>query len=591
MTRCALLIACLLIGQPALARGLAARTLYDHGPSSPLRTGMVSAADPRAAEAGVEMLRAGGSATDAAMATMLALTVVEPQSSGIGGGGFLVSADATGKVETIDGRETAPAAATPHWFEMSGQFLSTPQAIPGGLSVGVPGNLALMALAHRRHGRLAWRRLFTPAIQLARTGFAVTPRLYQFLARYQISTKLAPELRDLQYLATGGSALAPSSRALYYAADGAPLPVGTIIRNPALAAFLERLAAHGPRAFYGGANAAEIVRTVSTAPRNPAPMHLADLAAYKAKSRAPVCVTYRRYRLCGMGPPSSGATTVFGVLGLLERFDMAALGKDSPTAWHLIAEAERLAFADRERYLADADFVKVPVAGLLAPDYLAARAQLIAPDKSMATAPAGTPAGAPLAQADTLTPDVPSTSHFVTIDRHGQVVSMTSTIESSFGSGLMVNGYFLNNELTDFSLVPERDGKPVANRVEAGKRPRSSMSPTLVYAPDGKLRLAIGAAGGTTIPAQVAKAIIGVIDWKLPAQDAIALPTIFAPGGDAVFVEQGSSLEAMIPALRALGHGTVMARNMPLKANAIEVAQGQLRGAADPRSEGRAIGE
>ena len=280
-----------------------------------------------------------------------------------------------------------------------------------------------------------------------------------------------------------------------------------------------------------------------------------------------------------------------GVLGLIERFDMAALGKDSPTAWHLIAEAERLAYADRERYLADADFVPVPVAGLLAPAYLSARSQLIAPDRSMASVSAGTPPGAPLAQADTVTADVPSTSHFVAIDRRGQVVSLTSTIESSFGSGLMVNGYFLNNELTDFSMVPEQGGKLVANRVEAGKRPRSSMSPTLVYAPGGKLRLAIGAAGGATIPAQVVKAIIGVIDWRLSAQEAIALPVIYAPGGDTVFIEAGSRLEAMAPALRALGHGVVTPRAMPLKANAVEAVDGELRGAADPRSEGRAVAE
>lgn len=552
---------------------------------------MVSAADPRAADAGAEMLRAGGSATDAALATLLALSVVEQQSSGIGGGGFMVMADARGKVETIDGRETAPAAATPDWFRMGGQYLSTPQAIPGGRSVGVPGNVALMAAAHRRHGRLAWPRLFAPAIRLARDGFVLTPRLYQFLERYRVDAKLPPEQRALQYLATGGAALSAESRALYYGADGAPLPVGTVIRNPALAALLQTLAAKGPRAFYTGANAAAIARTVSTAPRNPAPMTVADLAAYKAPLRAAVCAKYRGYRLCGMGPPSSGATTVFGILGMLERFDMSALGKDSPVAWHLLAEAERLAYADRERYLADSDFVPVPVAGLLAPDYLAARSQLIAADRSMASVAPGTPRGAPVAQADTLTPDVPSTSHFVVIDRRGQAVTMTSTVESSFGSGLMVGGYFLNNELTDFSLVPEKDGKPVANRIEGGKRPRSAMSPTLVFAPDGKLRMAIGAAGGATIPVQVAKAIIGVIDWKLTAEQAIALPVLFAPGGDAVFVEQGSSLEVMAPALRALGHASVTPRTLPLKANAIEVVGGRLAGAADPRSEGRAVGE
>jgi gamma-glutamyltranspeptidase/glutathione hydrolase len=282
---------------------------------------------------------------------------------------------------------------------------------------------------------------------------------------------------------------------------------------------------------------------------------------------------------------------VFGILGLLERFDLATLGKDNPVSWHLIAEAMRLTYADRDRYLADSDFVTVPVAGLLSAPYLAARSQLIAMDRTMPTVAAGTPPGAPLALSDTLTVDVPSTSHFVAVDRRGEVVTETSTIESPFGSGLMVNGYYLNNELTDFSLVPQQDGRPVANRVEGGKRPRSAMSPTLVYDPDGHLRLAIGAAGGATIPAQVVRAIIGVIDWKLSAQDAIALPVIFAPGGNMVIVEQGSTLAAMVPALQALGHSDVLVRELPLKTNAVEVVNGVLVGAADPRSEGRAVGQ
>jgi len=536
--------------------------------------GMVSAADPRAAEAGAEMLRAGGSATDAALAVLVTLNVVEPQSSGIGGGGFLVVDDGKGGLETLDGRETAPAAAHPRWFERDGKPLSISEAIPGGLSVGVPGNVRLMAEAHERHGKLPWKQLFGPAIRTAREGFTITPRLHEYLNRSR-----------------GTAALTPEGHALYYGTDGEPLPVGTTVRNPAFAAFLERLAAEGPETFYDGANAAAIARAVSTAPRNPAPMKATDLAAYQAKPRGPVCTFYRRYRICGMGPPSSGATTVSGVLGLLERFDLTALGKDSPTAWHVIAEAQRLTYADRERYLADSDFVSVPVSGLLSRDYLAARSRLISPDKAIANVAPGNPPGAPVAQADTLTPDIPSTSHFVVVDRDGQAVSLTSTIESAFGSGLMVNGYYLNNELTDFSLAPERDGKPVANRVEPGKRPRSSMAPTLVYGPDGKLRLAVGAAGGATIPAQVLRVIIGVIDWKLTAQDAIALPVIFAPGGDSVFIEQGSTLEAMIPALKALGHAEVAARELPLKTNAIEVIDGRLVGAADPRSEGRAISQ
>ncbi|MCB2061609.1 MAG: gamma-glutamyltransferase family protein, partial [Novosphingobium sp.] len=537
------------------------------------------------------MLRQGGSAMDAALATLLALNVVEPQSSGIGGGGFLVFDDGKGKVTSFDGRETAPMAADPDWFNMNGQYLSHRQAVPGGLSVGVPGNVAMMALAHGKYGKLPWSALFQPAIRLAQEGFEVTPRLHDYLERYRIDDSLPQETRELQYISKGGPVLSPQSRALYYEPGGEPAHVGATIRNPALASFLESLASEGTQAFYGGANAEAIASTVSGAPSNPAPMAEADLAAYRAKERAPVCSSYRVYRICGMGPPSSGATTVIGILGLLGRFDLHALGKDDPVSWHLIAEAERLTYADRARYLADADYVDVPVAGLIAPDYLAARSQLIARDKSVADAEPGMPAGALVAQADTVTPDIPSTSHFVAVDRHGAVVTLTSTIEGPFGSGLMVNGYFLNNELTDFSLMPEEDGKPVANRVEAGKRPLSSMSPTLVYGPDGRLRLAIGAAGGKTIPSQVAKAIIGVLDWGLTAQDAIALPLIYAPGGDTVIVEKGSRLETMIPALQALGHAKVIAYQLPLKANAIEVVDRVLVGAADPRSEGQAVSE
>ena len=567
------------IAAPLLLAGCAAsQQAPGHAASAPASrfpAGMVSAADPRAAEAGAEMLRAGGSATDAAMATLLALTVVEPQSSGIGGGGFLVMDDGKGHVETIDGRETAPAAATPDWFVAEGKVLSMPEAIPGGISVGVPGNLALMAKAHARHGKLPWARLFEPAIRLADGGFQMSPRLAQYLGG-----RSKPN-----------AAFTAEGKALYYGADGEVLPAGATVRNPALAAFLGRLAKEGPQAFYAGENAEAIARAVSAAPRRPAPLTMADLGAYRAKERRPVCSAYRGWRLCGMGPPSSGATTVLGILGVLERFDLKSMGKDDPAAWHLMAEAMRLTYADRDRYLADADFVDVPVTGLLAPDYIAARSRLIAPDRSMSGVTPGNPAGVKAAQADTLTPDVPSTSHFVAIDRKGQAVSLTSTIEGPFGAGLIVNGYYLNNELTDFSMAPTRDGKPVANRVEGGKRPLSSMSPTLVYAPDGKLRLVIGAAGGKTIPAQVVKAIIGVIDWNLTAQDAIALPLIYAPGGDSVTVEAGSALEAMIPALKALGHVEVKPGPMPLKANAVEVVNGKLVGAADPRSEGRAVGE
>jgi gamma-glutamyltranspeptidase/glutathione hydrolase len=289
-----------------------------------------------------------------------------------------------------------------------------------------------------------------------------------------------------------------------------------------------------------------------------------------------------------MGPPSSGATTVFGALGVLEKFDLPGLGKDSPTAWHLIVEAQRLAYADRERYLADPDFVDVPVAGLLAPDYLAARAQLVSTERTMPTVAPGNPAGVKVTLADGPKQVENGTSHFAVIDRNGMAATLTSTIESAFGSGLMVNGYFLNNELTDLSIVPEVNGKPVANRVEGGKRPRSSMAPTLVYGPDGKVKLAVGAAGGVTIPAQVLKAIIAVLDWNLPVDQALALPVIFAPGGNTVFVEGGTEHEKLIPVLNGLGHPDVRLRERSFKANAVEVRGGKLVGAADPRSEGEA---
>lgn len=534
---------------------------------------MVSAADPRAAEAGREMLNAGGSAADAAIAIQIALTVVEPQSSGIGGGGFFVYHDGkSGRVFTYDGRETAPDAASPTWFfGPDGRPLPHNEAVPGGKSVGVPGNIRLMALAHGRHGRLPWAKLFEPAIRLARDGFALSPR-----GRNAIVNN-----RDLAGLsAWGGGYL--------FGPDGEPKPVGTVMRNPELAQLLERLAARGPDYFYVGPSAEALVRTVRGAARNPSAMAAGDLAAYEAKERPPVCARYRRYRLCGMGPPSSGATTVYATLKQLERFDLRGLGKDSPVAWHLIGNSMRLAFADRDAYLADPDFVRVPVAGLVDPAYLASRSRLISPDRAIDKAVAGTPPGAPRVTAAAAL-EVPSTSHMVAADGAGNVASVTSTIEGPWGSGLTVNGLYLNNELTDFSIAPELDGAPVANRVEGGKRPRSSMSPTIVYGPDGKVRLAVGAAGGATIIAQVAKAIIAVIDWDLSAQEAIALPVLFAPG-DTLLVERGTSLEAMIPALRALGD---KAAPMPpgFKANAIEWVNGGWRGGADPRSEGVAIAQ
>lgn len=537
-------------------------------------SGLVSAADPRAAEAGAAMLRQGGSATDAAIATMLALTVVEPQSSGIGGGGFYLRGTPGGEVETIDGRETAPAGADGRWFlDGEGNPLGFMDAVVSGRSVGVPGNLRLAEEAHRRHGKLPWATLFEPAIALARDGWTLTERGRDFLAR---AKNRAAHQEDLE--------------PVFYDESDEARPVGTLLRNPTLADTLARIAADGPDWFYAGANAAAIAAEVAAETPRAGALTAQDIGGYRAKERPEVCGDYRGYRICGMGPPSSGATTVFAILKQLEGFDLGALGPRSATFWHLFAESQRLAYADRELYLGDADFVSVPVAGLMSADYLWQRGALISRDSTMPPPEAGAPAGADLALADGEEPVEHGTSHFVATDKWGDAVSWTSTVEGSFGSGIVVGGYYLNNELTDFSFVPEAGGRPVANRVEGGKRPRSSMAPTLVYAPDGKLVMAAGAAGGSTIPVQVARVLIGVIDFGLPLDEAIALPVLFSPG-DAVAVEQGSWLEDLIPQLRALGHAQVSPRGLPLKTNAALRTPAGWTGAADPRSDGVSVSE
>lgn len=534
--------------------------------------GVVSAADPRASEAGREILRAGGSAADAQMAMMLVLTVVEPQSSGIGGGGFFVHHNAkTGAIETIDGRETAPAATrTTRFLGSDGKPLRFIDAFPGGISVGVPGNIALMAKVHARWGTLPWAQLFEPAIRVSENGFAVTPLLAARLG--QLKTIWA----DF-----------PQAQAIYWQ-DGRPKRVGEMVKNPALAALLRSVAKGGPKAFYRGSNAKAISTATSASARNKAVITTRDIAGYRAKDRPAVCTTYRAYKLCGMGPPSSGATTVFQILGLIERFDMKAMGKDDPRSWHAIAEAMLLAYADRETYLGDADFVSVPVAGLLDKNYIAQRSALISLDASLPQYKAGTPPGAPKRTA-AISGEVGGTTHFVAADRQGNVASMTSTIEGPFGSQLIANGYFLNNELTDFTFAPEKDGAPVANRPQAGKRPLSSMSPTIVYGPDGKVVLAVGSAGGKRIIMHVTKTLIGFLDFGLSAEQAIALPNIYF-GGEAVLIEKGTSLDAMRDRLAALGR-TVVSSELGSKLNAVERTATGWRGAADPRSEGIALEE
>ncbi|WP_267395837.1 MULTISPECIES: gamma-glutamyltransferase [unclassified Sphingomonas] len=561
----------LLLALTALSMPLAATARSAPATPASKPQGMVSAADPRAAAAGAEMLRAGGTATDAAIATMLVLNVVEPQNSGIGGGSFWVTHTAASrKVSTIDAREAAPMAADPKWFYADdGTPMSHAEAVPGGRSVGVPGALRAMALAHRQAGKLPWATLFAPAIRYARDGFTVSTRLHNGLNNF-------------------GSHIDSWSRGHYLGADGTALPVGTLLKNPEQATLLGQIASRGADSFYVGPTAQAIVATVNGANRNPSKMTAGDLASYDAKPRGAVCGTYRRYKICGMGPPSAGGVAVLQILKQLERFDMTALGKDSPVAWHLLAESERLAYADRDMYLGDPDYVSVPVKGLIDPRYLAARSALISPERTMATIAPGLPAGAP-PRIRAKVSEVPGTSDLVAVDRAGNVVEITTTIEGYFGSGLTVSGTALNNELTDFDTVPDKDGALVANRVEGGKRPRSSMSPTIVYNPDGTVRIAIGAAGGATIIAQVAKALVGVLDWHLSAQEAIALGLVFAPGPVAT-LEQGTQLDAMKPALDALGERVQIAP-LGLKANAIERVGGRWVGAADPRSEGVAVGE
>lgn len=534
-------------------------------------TGLVSAADPRAAEAGAQMLQQGGSATDAAIATMLALTVVEPQSSGIGGGGFFLRGTEAGEVTTIDGRETAPAAAGEDWFlDENGERLGYRDAVMTGLSTGVPGNLRLAEMAHTQYGKLDWAALFAPAIALARDGFVLTPRGHEYLTRFKDRAG-----RDARI------------RPIYFADNGEPRAIGSTLRNPELARHLETLASDGPKAFYAGTGAVALAMTIrEDTPRDLA-IDVSDIASYRAIARDPVCGSYRAYRICGMGPPSSGATTVYAMLKQLEAYDLAALGPENPAFWHLFAETQRLAYADRERYLADADFVSVPVSGLMDAAYLAGRGTLISATARMDDVSHGEPASVALAPPDGDEPPENGTSHFVVVDDAGTAVSYTSTIEGPFGSGKTFRGFYLNNELTDFSFTPEQDGRKIANRVQGGKRPRSSMAPTLVYGPDGDLLITIGAAGGSTIPVQVARGLIGMIDFGMTPADALALPLLFSPG-DTVSVEEGSTLAAMIPALEALGH-KVSARRLPLKANAAMKVDGVWVGAADPRSEGISV--
>ncbi|MBB3771910.1 gamma-glutamyltranspeptidase/glutathione hydrolase [Angulomicrobium tetraedrale] len=536
---------------------------------------MVTAANPLAAEAGAAALRAGGNAIDAMVATQLMLGLVEPQSSGLGGGAFLVYWDAAkGELTTFDARETAPRAATPTLFQdAKGQPLTFMGAVVGGRSVGTPGTPRLLETVHRRYGRIAWAQLFRPATRLAEAGFAVSPRLAGLIAD------------DVDNLKRNDAA-----RSYFLDADGAPLKPGAVLKNPAYAATLHHLAQYGADAFYAGTLASDIVRTVREA-NNPGVLSLADLREYRVKERGPVCAPYRGLDICGMGPPSSGALTLGQILGMLGSYDLKALGPQSPEAWRLIADASRLAFADRDRYMADSDYVPMPTKGLLAPDYLAARAKLLAGDDALPEVAPGNPTwdhamAEPRADDEAL--ELPSTTQITIVDGEGNIVSMTSTIEAGFGSRLMVHGFLLNNELTDFSFRSQKDGVPIANRVEPGKRPRSSMAPTIVLK-EGRPVLALGSPGGSQIIGYVAKTLIAHVDWAMPLDQAIAAPNVLARF-DAVEIEQGTAAEALTPALKQLGF-QVRATPMTSGVQAVAITPDGLVGAADPRREGVAIGE
>ncbi len=553
---------------------------------------MAAAANPLAAEAGREMLREGGSAIDAAIAMQAVLTLVEPQSSGIGGGAFIVLWDGR-DVRTYDGRETAPAKATEKLFlQADGTPMGFTQAQIGGRSVGTPGVLRALELAHQKHGRLPWARLFEPAIQLAEQGFAISPRLHQLISSDR-SLRSSPEMV-----------------AYFLNADGSPKAVGTRLKNPALAAVLKRIAEEGPDALYKGAVAQEIVAKVQ-GHANSGSLSLSDLAGYTAKERPPLCTDYKRWQVCGMPPPSSGGIAlaqIFGTLQALEqrdpRFNLAALApvknarpagiEPTAQAVHLISEAERLAYADRAQYLADADFVPVPVKGLVDPGYLASRAALIG-DRSMGMAKPGTPPGIQVAYAPDRSPMRISTSQVVAVDDAGGAVSMTTTVESAFGSHLMVQGFLLNNQMTDFSFIPEENGQKVANRIEPGKRPRSSMAPTLIFdRQSGEFLATLGSPGGSQIIEYVAKSAIGLLDWNLDPQTAINLPNFGSRNGPTE-LEQGQFSAELIEALKSKGH-TISEFDMTSGTQAIvrvKDAQGKasLAGGADPRREGEALGD
>lgn len=553
---------------------------------------MAAAANPLAAEAGREMLRQGGSAIDAAIAMQAVLTLVEPQSSGIGGGAFIMLWDGH-NVQAYDGRETAPAGATERLFlKADGTPMAFTDAQIGGRSVGTPGVLRALEMAHKKSGHLPWAKLFEPAIRLSEQGFAISPRLHSLIAADRFIAQ------------------SPDMAAYFLNADGSPKATGTLLKNPALAAVFKRIAKEGPDALYQGPIAEEIARKVQ-GHRNAGSLSQADLKGYAAKQRAPLCTDYKQWKVCGMPPPSSGGIAVAQILGTLQALETRdpqlaiapmtpvksaspAGFEPTPEAVHLLAEAGRLAFADRALYVADADFTPVPVAGLVAPGYLAQRATLIG-ERSMGVAKPGQPAGIQVAYAPDRSPLRISTSQVVAVDDQGGAVSMTTTVEAAFGSHVMVQGFLLNNQMTDFSFIPEENGQPVANRVQPGKRPRSAMAPTLVFDRNtGELLATVGSPGGSQIIEYVSKSLVAMLDWKLDPQAAISLPNFGSRNG-ATELEVGLFSPALKQTLKDKGHA-LSEIEMTSGVQAIvrtRDAQGKvtLSGGADPRREGEALGD
>lgn len=532
---------------------------------------MVAAAHPLAVEAGARVLREGGTAADAMVAVQAVLGLVEPQSSGLGGGAFLVWYDAeTGELTTLDGRETAPLAANPrHFLDESGEPLDFWSAVVSGRSVGTPGTPRLMEEAHRRWGRANWQELFDDAIRLAEDGFAVSPRLADSVAGDAERLARFPATAD------------------YFLPDGAPIAAGDTLVNPAYADTLRQIAWRGAAVFYGGEIAEDIVAATRTE-THPGLLSLVDLALYEVIERPAVCYTYRGNDVCGMGPPSSGAVAVSQILGMLEHFDLPAMGPQDIEARRLMGDATRLAFADRGRYLADSDFVPVPVDGLIDRDYLAGRAELLRGDDALPEVSPGLPEwDHAMRWGDDRRPERPATSHISIVDGDGNVLSMTTTIESGFGSRIFVRGFLLNNELTDFSFRTHADGWPIANRVEPGKRPRSSMSPTIVLR-DGQPVLTIGSPGGATIIGFTTQAIIAHLDWGMDVQQAVAMPHLVNSFGTYA-LEAGTWAEVLESDLSELGFQTNVTA-MTSGLHAIAIGE-RLQGGADPRREGIALGE